>query len=1662
MKEHASMAERQRSFSKRQPIPTSLHFRIEEQTTREAFVTYLEGTLSSPFTLQKWFCGGDGVITAKAQFQSQSKAKQALKVLIKRGKGFEVSHQRFSLPSLTSKIDSFRESVLVKREHLIRGHGQKLDELNGQLASLKAPKRCSPEEFFRLKQKRDIITEKVKECKNQQLEFASFCDRLLPVLEHLKASSPKARKSVEKRLLSMRKQFGRECCRFVKALPIYARRQEIVDTVSHQQVTILIGETGCGKSTQLVQYLYDAHFDNKGIIACTQPRKVAAVTLATHVSVEMGAKLGVEIGYKTGMQGGRFSENTRVVFLTDHALLNECVEDRNFAKYSCIIVDEAHERSLQTDILLALIKRCLSERPDLRVIITSATIDPQQFTEYFGPHCPILRVSGRMFPVSVVWNPLEIQASPIDTDYWANAVTMADSIHREGSEGDILVFLTSALEIDRACAALTRTVGDTAVVLPLHGRLQPDDQQKVFQHYGLRKIVFATNVAETSVTIPGVKYIVDTGLVKELIFDPKKNMNSLEVRPISKSSAEQRKGRAGRTSEGKCYRLYSPEVYDTLSERTAPEILRVHLTHAALKLFQLGVGNILQFDFVEAPDQDALSKAMETLHFLEAVKGNELTDLGKRMAILPIDPQLAKILFLGVDAGIGQEAAISVAMSSCGGAVFFRSDEVKEESDRKKIQFCHPAGDQMTNLNVYWRWAQQKKEDRNKWCVANYINAKTMRLVEDVVKELRFICDQQFNIMLHAKIPNLQLAEERLPKLYFEVFMRNISVFLGHERVGYMTQDLIGEAVVIFPGSALPTLNEVPEFLVFEKTLKTSQHFLLQVTPVKEEWVEEAVATKRMSIDPNAAFNQYFVSPVRVSHIGQEVFKIAFFGKGKLQKVKQDLSHTCNGTPHFFLMQQDKAAVSVYSQAQYHQVAKTLISDVVKGVRTEMKGKVFEWGVTCKEDDVRVILGAGGSIQHILMPYDYQTLIVKGHRSEAWMEEYVGLFSNYGEIASINSRADLSSTFVTFCSPDDAAEAFASIQPYLEDGVTVRPKMKKPSGEPGSQFKVKVEWCRRKRQNFAFIHFHSIEDCMIAQHNLRSLFVDGSFLNFRPSKDGQPQLFVTKVGQQVSEESLKRAVESHLEIYGVSVKGAKIGLEKSSPTTPEQLQALHSQLDQVVAIYATKGQYTIDLKSPQPYHKSFMAFLQFCNPEEGHRALNGLCHEQIGDNVLMAKACLSSSITFPKNVFAALKDTVAEAMEEARLIGNGLVSVKLHEPPSRPTTLVNLVSDDVQAFIQAKNLLNCVLQPDTIQCLTPELRQYILRKSTREELETIASATGTFITSDLRVMTVNIYGSEGNCTRAKMELNRKIDETIHHGVECSAFNLKAPGRPPGLMKFVVSQFGTDLSTLLEREGVSGATLDARRHILTLYSTPEALEAVQELIESFCARRCASDPATLLAEEDNTCCACYCPIEEVAEQYRLEYCGHLYCMDCVKLQLSPAAVTFPITCAAEDCEQPFVWHDFESLFKRSNYRLEDLLKSSLQSYVQTNQKKVRPCPTPNCDMVYRVSTTDNGRPFLCSHCGVQTCTRCHVQYHDGLTCAMYESGKKTNKEFEAWLKKDPSNRKKCPSCSTPIEKIEGCQHMTCRCGAHICWFCLQYFKEAQQCYAHLQRAHGRLV
>ena len=386
----------------------------------------------------------DGGTGFEVEFESKNKAKQSLARLRKITE-LRVSSTESFAQSMESEINDFILSLQRNRGSLLVEIDDKINTLKLNIVTL--PKRCAFDEYEKITQQKNVINQQIEECELQRKEFDEYCSNVLTELKCILTSDQLNDKSTEDRIIKLQAKFGIECHKASKALPMYARRQKILSTIAGNQVCILIGETGSGKSTQLVQYLYDAGIASDGIIVCTQPRKVAAVSLANHVSREMCVKLGEELGYKTGMSG-KYNFKTKVLYMTDHVLLNECIKDKHFTKYSCLVIDEAHERSLHTDLLLSFVKKCLPNRKDLRVVITSATIDPDVFVKYFGNNCPVIRVPGRAYPVETLWKPIQSQTEmPTTDEYTSAAIDMVGTIHTTEGPGDILVFLPHQLRL---------------------------------------------------------------------------------------------------------------------------------------------------------------------------------------------------------------------------------------------------------------------------------------------------------------------------------------------------------------------------------------------------------------------------------------------------------------------------------------------------------------------------------------------------------------------------------------------------------------------------------------------------------------------------------------------------------------------------------------------------------------------------------------------------------------------------------------------------------------------------------------------------------------------------------------------------------------------------------------------------------------------------------------------------------------------------------------------------------------------------------------------------------------------------------------------------------------------------------------------------------------
>ncbi|GEQ70695.1 hypothetical protein JCM33374_g4374 [Metschnikowia sp. JCM 33374] len=440
-------------------------------------------------------------------------------------------------------------------------------------------------------------------------------------------------------------------------LPVHAQRDEFLRIFQSTQIMVFVGETGSGKTTQIPQFvLYDDMPHLNGTqVACTQPRRVAAMSVAKRVADEMDVELGEEVGYSIRFEN-KTSAKTILKYMTDGMLLREAMEDHNLSRYSCIILDEAHERTLSTDILMGLLKQVTLRRPDLKIIIMSATLDAEKFQSYFND-APLLAVPGRTHPVEIYYTP-EYQK-----DYLDAAIRTVLQIHATEDEGDVLLFLTGEEEIEEACRKISLE-GDELIreqdcgpikVYPLYGSLPPHQQQKIFEpapenHKAGgrpgRKIIVSTNIAETSLTIDGIVYVVDPGFSKQKVYNPRIRVESLLVSPISKASAQQRAGRAGRTRPGKCFRLYTEEAFKKeLIEQSYPEILRSNLASTVLELKKLGIDDLVHFDFMDPPAPETMMRALEELNYLQCLSDEgDLTPLGRLASLFPLDPMLAVML----------------------------------------------------------------------------------------------------------------------------------------------------------------------------------------------------------------------------------------------------------------------------------------------------------------------------------------------------------------------------------------------------------------------------------------------------------------------------------------------------------------------------------------------------------------------------------------------------------------------------------------------------------------------------------------------------------------------------------------------------------------------------------------------------------------------------------------------------------------------------------------------------------------------------------------------------------------------------------------------------------------------------------------------------------
>jgi ATP-dependent helicase HrpA len=618
---------------------------------------------------------------------------------------------------------------------------------------------------------------------------------------------------------------------YPEILPVAQKKDDIRKAIEDHQVVIVAGETGSGKTTQLPKICLELGLGVRGLIGHTQPRRLAARTVAERIAEELGTPLGETVGYQVRFTD-HSGDDTLVKLMTDGILLNEIARDRMLRRYDTLIIDEAHERSLNIDFILGYVKRLLPRRPDLKVIITSATIDPERFSKHFDD-APIIEVSGRTYPVEVRYRPIEE-----DDDQTQAILDAVDELALE-PPGDVLVFLSGEREIRDTADALEKQKLRNTEILPLYARLSVAEQHRVFQSHGGRRIVLATNVAETSLTVPGIKYVVDPGNARISRYSHRTKVQRLPIEPVSQASANQRKGRCGRVSEGVCIRLYSEEDFLARPEFTDAEILRTNLASVILQMTNLGLGDILEFPFLDPPDRRNVKDGVNLLQELGALIEDKLTPLGRRLAQLPVDPRLARMVLEADRNGCVREVMIITAGLSIQDPRE-RPTEKRQAADELHARFADKESDFLAYLNL-WNHLRERQQELSgnqfrRMCKQEYLHYLRIREWQDIYGQLKQV-GKDLGVTLNSVPGDPQ-----------RVHLSLLAGLLSH--IGVMDADKKDEGrrgqreflgarnarFAIFPGSALA--KKPPRWVMAAELVETSRLWARMAAKIEPEWVE--------------------------------------------------------------------------------------------------------------------------------------------------------------------------------------------------------------------------------------------------------------------------------------------------------------------------------------------------------------------------------------------------------------------------------------------------------------------------------------------------------------------------------------------------------------------------------------------------------------------------------------------------------------------------------------------------------------------------------------------------------------------------------------------------------------------------------------------------------
>lgn len=1300
-------------------------------------------------------------------------------------------------------------------EKYIQEHQSKMLEVEDELHALNR----GPKTKF-VAEQRKVLEESLNMLEDMERVYKSYINDLKI---KLKNTAPNYF-----HICKLKSNFMRECHSFQRCLPIYSSKDKILKLLKEHSVTVISAETGSGKSTQLAEYLLQSDVAERGTIICTQPRKIAAISITNYVCGKIGSAVGKLVGFDVGTEK-KFDKDTKIIYMTDYALLRKFIRNPRLKGISCVIIDEAHERTLHTDLLLGMLKEVVkleSDRLDLRVVITSATIDPSVFVRYFNfLKTAVIDVPGRAYPVEVVWLKEDVE---IGWKYLKKCVETAVDIHTDQPDGDILVFLISPSEIDEAIMMFRDMYNrpQMPMLMSLHGKSDLQEQMRIFEVTppGSRKIIFATNAAETSLTIPGIRYVIDCGMAKEMTFFPKKNKNCLMVTFINKSSAEQRKGRAGRTQPGICYRMYSERNYKEMLDRASPEILRTSLQSALLKIYELGFKPD-RFDFVESPSKESIAKSLESLELLDLVKDECLTELGKKVVELPIEPRLAKLVLQGIASGVGYEMIIIAAMVREAGRLFVRADDIKVLADQKKIGFCQETGDLCTYLEVYKRWREVGQSERYAWCVENFISSKALNSAEKTIKDVVVSLHMDLSIHLIRRYNNAAF-KSKFESIVFNCFSEHLCMYSGHPKVGYFSF-ILNDSLYIHPSSSLYYLGkDLPQFLVYSTLMQTSNNFLMDVTPIKESVVNKSYhkGSFKMSADVLKGLK---IVPKTLGPFGDIVLRNHIIGKGgcKIVNMEVMIEKLTNARNYKIDIIREKGTIIIYSEERFHEKISQYIHESVSEAHSYLS----------KEEDIfkmtgffYLCVGSGGIVNDIVMPGEFREVIVENmtENKAKEVETYLRQYHDLKNIRTTNSKKGRFKSFQIAATFEKVANAMEAKKKLTQMNLNVKSTnfVQESNEKEAPMYRIQVSWSRVLSEGVGWVEFDSEADCIGASGQLtsKSFYIGHNYIRFTPSDSSVKMLDMRNLPLIINEATIEKNLADVLKPF-FKPKNIYIKQKKLLAGTNADVQQVQKKLSAQFGKFTPPNQMVVDVICPSYGEPLWRAVVYFENSSDGENAFKELNGKLCIDSIPVQLNAIRKSHLFCKS------QVVKAVMADIEQLKKDFPTATFSFKNVQNDTMVDIgySCKSMEDLFAVQQKLSKLFQGCTIQCQGNTKFSHLFTVRGHQLISEIQNSTKTLIMLDNVRKIISIHGPKNNSAKAQVAIYLLVEKEVSS--KKKVFNLKSSSMPTGFLKCLYMKYGIDLQGLICDFNLKAAILNGVKGTLTIEGSSGNLRKASLLI-----------------------------------------------------------------------------------------------------------------------------------------------------------------------------------------------------------------------------------------